>query len=218
MKRLLALSTAIALGASGALADTKIGMITTLSGGGAGLGIDVRDGFMLAIAQSGRDDVEVVIEDDQRKPDIAVQLAARAFRARVIASASQGQHDRLRDLGAEPVEYGDDLVEAVRELAPDGVSVVVDLVGGVLEQTLAVLEDDGRHASIADGEVTQHGGSWIWVRPDAEALGRLVGLVEDGTVRIEVEDVFDLEDLADAFARSREGHVHGKLAVRVSED
>ena len=148
----------------------------------------------------------------------AVQLAARAFRARVIASASQGQHDRLRDLGAEPVEYGDDLVEAVRELAPDGVSVVVDLVGGVLEQTLAVLEDDGRHASIADGEVTQHGGSWIWVRPDAEALGRLVGLVEDGTVRIEVEDVFDLEDLADAFARSREGHVHGKLAVRVSED
>ena len=57
MKRLLALSTAIALGASGAMADTKIGMITTLSGGGAGLGIDVRDGFMLAIAQSGRDDV-----------------------------------------------------------------------------------------------------------------------------------------------------------------
>lgn len=148
----------------------------------------------------------------------AVQLAARAFRARVIASASAGQHDRLRDLGAEPVEYGDGLVDAVRELAPDGVSVVVDLVGGVLEQTLALLEDDGRHASIADGEVTGEGGAWIWVRPDGEALGRLVGLVEDGAVRIEVEDVYDLEDLADAFARSQEGHVHGKLAVRVSED
>jgi NADPH:quinone reductase-like Zn-dependent oxidoreductase len=148
----------------------------------------------------------------------AVQLAARAFRARVIASASAGQHDRLRDLGAEPVEYGDGLVDAVRELAPDGVSVVVDLVGGVLEQTQAVLEDDGRHASIADGEVTGEGGSWIWVRPDGEALGRLVGLVEDGAVRIEVEDVYDLEDLAKAFARSQEGHVHGKLAVRVSED
>lgn len=84
MKRLLALSTAIALGASGAMADTKIGMITTLSGGGAGLGIDVRDGFMLAIAQSGRDNVEVVIEDDQRKPDIAVQLADKMIQSEKV--------------------------------------------------------------------------------------------------------------------------------------
>ncbi len=36
---------------------------------------------MLAIAQSGRDDVEVVIEDDQRKPDVAVQLADRMIQA-----------------------------------------------------------------------------------------------------------------------------------------
>ena len=75
MKKLLMATAALAIGATSAFAETKIGMITTLSGGGAGLGIDVRDGFMLAIAQSGRDDIEVVIEDDQRKPDIAVQLA-----------------------------------------------------------------------------------------------------------------------------------------------
>ena len=59
----------------------KVGMITTLSGGGAGLGIDVRDGFMLAVAQSGRDDIEVIIEDDQQKPDVAVQLADRMIQA-----------------------------------------------------------------------------------------------------------------------------------------
>lgn len=53
----------------------KIGMISTLSGGGAGLGLDVRDGFMLAIEQSGRKNIEVVIEDDQRKPDVAVRIA-----------------------------------------------------------------------------------------------------------------------------------------------
>ena len=53
----------------------KVGMITTLSGGGSALGIDVRDGFMLAIEQSGRTDIEVVIEDDQRKPEIAVQIS-----------------------------------------------------------------------------------------------------------------------------------------------
>ncbi len=81
MKKLLLAAAATALCASGAFAEVKVGMITTLSGGGAGLGIDVRDGFMLAIAQSGRDDIEVVIEDDQRKPDIAVQLSDKMIQS-----------------------------------------------------------------------------------------------------------------------------------------
>lgn len=62
----------------------KVGMITTLSGGGSGLGIDVRDGFMLAIKQSGNKDVEVVIEDDQRKPDIAVQLTDKLIQSEKV--------------------------------------------------------------------------------------------------------------------------------------
>lgn len=70
--------------ATTAIADTKVGMITTLSGGGAGLGKDVRDGFMLAINQSGRNDIEVVIEDDQRKPDVAVQLADKMIQSEKV--------------------------------------------------------------------------------------------------------------------------------------
>lgn len=81
MKKLLMAAAVSALCATSAAADVKVGMITTLSGGGAGLGIDVRDGFMLAIAQSGRDDIEVVIEDDQRKPDIAVQLSDKMIQS-----------------------------------------------------------------------------------------------------------------------------------------
>ncbi|MEM6566140.1 MAG: ABC transporter substrate-binding protein [Pseudomonadota bacterium] len=84
MIRTLASAATAALIATAALADTKVGMITTLSGGGAGLGIDVRDGFMLAIKQSGRDDIEVVIEDDQRKPDIAVQLADKMIQSEKV--------------------------------------------------------------------------------------------------------------------------------------
>ena len=86
--KILALFTAL-VAASGLLAgnaqaETKVGMITTLSGGGAGLGIDVRDGFMLAIKQSGRSDIEVVIEDDQRKPDIAVQIADKMIQSEKV--------------------------------------------------------------------------------------------------------------------------------------
>ncbi|MBV1926557.1 MAG: ABC transporter substrate-binding protein [Rhodobacteraceae bacterium] len=78
----LVLAACAALTAVGANAENlKVGMITTLSGGGAGLGIDVRDGFMLAVEQSGRNDIEMVIEDDQRKPDIAVQLADKLIQS-----------------------------------------------------------------------------------------------------------------------------------------
>jgi branched-chain amino acid transport system substrate-binding protein len=74
----LALGLAVggALGFGPAAADDlKIGMITTLSGGGSGLGIDVRDGFMLALQQSGESGIEVLVEDDAQKPDIAKQIA-----------------------------------------------------------------------------------------------------------------------------------------------
>ncbi len=84
MKKFLMASAATALLASAAAADVKVGMITTLSGGGASLGIDTRDGFMLAIDAAGRDDVEVVIEDDQRKPDIAVQLADKMIQSEKV--------------------------------------------------------------------------------------------------------------------------------------
>ncbi len=60
---------------------TKVGLISTLSGGGAGLGIDVRDGFLLAIQQSGRKDIEVIVADDQRKPDIAVRIADKMIQS-----------------------------------------------------------------------------------------------------------------------------------------
>src|SRR6056297_3041297 len=61
--------------------SVKVGMITTLSGGGAGLGIDTRDGFMLAMKMAGDAAPDVVIEDDQRKPDIAVQLADKMIQS-----------------------------------------------------------------------------------------------------------------------------------------
>ena len=67
---------------SAAIADpVKVGMITTLSGGGASLGIDARDGFMLAMKNSGNSDVEVVVEDDQQKPDVAVQIADKMIQS-----------------------------------------------------------------------------------------------------------------------------------------
>ena len=82
IKSLTGIAFAAALVAGPALAAdqaVKVGMITTLSGGGSGLGIDVRDGFLLAI--KGNDKIEMVIEDDQRKPDVAVQIADKMIQS-----------------------------------------------------------------------------------------------------------------------------------------
>ncbi|MBY5420069.1 ABC transporter substrate-binding protein [Rhizobium leguminosarum bv. viciae] len=84
MKKMLAAATmALSIGTSGlAIAEPlKIGLITTLSGGGAGLGIDTRDGFMLAIKNSGKKDITVVTEDDAQKPELAVQIADKMIQS-----------------------------------------------------------------------------------------------------------------------------------------
>ncbi len=75
----LALAASLSLPAMAQAEDVKIGMITTLSGGGSSLGIDIRDGFALAVKQGGGklggQSVELMIEDDARKPDKAKQIA-----------------------------------------------------------------------------------------------------------------------------------------------
>ncbi|UNZ20833.1 NADP-dependent oxidoreductase [Streptomyces sp. 891-h] len=143
---------------------------------------------------------------------LGVQIA-RALGARVIGTASPANHARLREFGAEPVAYGDGLTDRVRELAPKGVDVVADFVGGVLDATLGVLAEGGRHASIADNSVTEAGGQWLWVRPSASDLTELARLADEGKLTVRVAETFPLTRLADAFELSQSGHVHGKIVV-----
>ena len=147
---------------------------------------------------------------------LAVQIA-QARGARVIATASPANHEFLAELGATPVAYGEGLVQRVRTVAPDGVDVVADFVGGVREVTMAVLAGHGRHASIADASVLETGGSWFWVRPSAAGLVELDRLADAGDLRVPIADILPLDQLPDAFTRSRQGHVRGKLVIAISE-
>ena len=79
------LAAALAVAALSATAQStepvKIGLLSTLSGPGAGLGIDIRDGFQLAIklggGKLGGRPAEVIIADDQASPDVGRQTADR---------------------------------------------------------------------------------------------------------------------------------------------
>lgn len=146
----------------------------------------------------------------------AVQIAV-ARGARVIGTASEGNHAYLRELGAEPVTYGDGLVERVRALAPEGVDVVLDYgTPDLVATTRALLAPGGTVASITDAAARDElGGHYVWVRPSTADLTALAELADAGRLRVDVAQVFDLADAAAAHDASATGHVRGKVVVRV---
>ena len=85
MPRLTALAAALLLAGSVHAADKiKVGLVSTLSGPGAGLGVDIRDGFQLGMkhlnGKLGNLPAEVIVADDQQNPDIAKQAADKMLK------------------------------------------------------------------------------------------------------------------------------------------
>jgi branched-chain amino acid transport system substrate-binding protein len=66
---------------AGAADKVRIGFVSTLSGPSAALGVDIRDGFLLAVKENGGKlgglPAEVLVSDDQFKPDVARGLFER---------------------------------------------------------------------------------------------------------------------------------------------
>jgi len=80
--RVVALAASLAVAGAAHAADAvKVGLLSTLSGPGSGLGIDIRDGFQLAVKHAGGKlgglPAEVVVVDDQQNPEVARQSAER---------------------------------------------------------------------------------------------------------------------------------------------
>ncbi len=148
---------------------------------------------------------------------IAVQLA-RARGARVLATASRANHAFLEQLGAEPLDYGEELPEAVKLAAPDGVTAVADLVGGdALMVSPPLLRQGGRLASVTDAStVLTFGGRYVFVRRDPAQLAELSAMVDSGRLHVEMADVMDLSGAAEAHRRLESGHGRGKISLRVA--
>jgi NADPH:quinone reductase len=154
---------------------------------------------------------------------LLVQLAVQRG-ARVIATASPGNHDYLRSLGAEPVAYGDGLIDRVRALAPEGVDVAIDLVGTdeALDTSIELVPDRDRVLTIAGfRRAPDLGIHLIGNGPGADpghevrrrGRAEVMRLLADGTIDIPVERTYSLDEVADAHRASIEGHSRGKLVV-----
>lgn len=142
-----------------------------------------------------------------------VQIAV-ALGARVIATASERNHDYLRQLGATPIPYGDGLVDRVQQAAPQSVDAVFDVVGKTpIGELVSLVSDPAQVVSIANfdaakagAQVTSQGGD-----PKA-ALQRAAELAAQGRLKLEVRE-FGLAEVAQAHEISQQGHVRGKLVL-----
>ena len=143
----------------------------------------------------------------------AVQLACLAG-ARVLATASESSFEFLRGLGAEPVRYGEGLVDRVRALAPNAIDAAVDLHGtetahaalelGVPAERISTIAAQG-----SDLPVRATGG----VDADPGTLDHVAALIAEGRLRVPIAARFPIEQIRDAVELQATRHARGKVVV-----
>jgi NADPH:quinone reductase-like Zn-dependent oxidoreductase len=165
----------------------------------------------LAAVRPGADDTILIGGAGGGVGVFAVQLA-RIAGARVIGTGSAASADHLRDLGAEPVAYGDGLAERVRALAPDGITAAIDLHG---TDTVDVARElgvpDSRICTIAaqvEGVVAANGAN---AAPGA--LEEIARLVAEGRLRVPVAVTFPIDRIQAAVELQAGRHVKGKVVI-----
>jgi NADPH:quinone reductase-like Zn-dependent oxidoreductase len=152
---------------------------------------------------------------------LAVQIA-KALGAYVIGTASAANHETLTGLGVdELIDYRSARFEDVVH----DVDVVLDLVGGeTAERSLDVVHPSGLLVSVpsstsaaALAAARERGirATGILVEPDQVGLDGLVGLVNDGGLKVVVSDEFPFENVAAAHERAEHGHAVGKVVITI---
>lgn len=146
----------------------------------------------------------------------AVQLAHWRG-ARVIATASAGNVEFVRSLGAEEViDYRMQRFEKdLRDL-----DAVFDTIGGeTLERSWAVLKPGGKLVTIAaqsEGISDQRvRDAFMLVRADGSQLAEISKLIDAGKIRVYAEDAFPFARAREAFRRALNGRMRGKIPLSV---
>jgi NADPH:quinone reductase-like Zn-dependent oxidoreductase len=157
---------------------------------------------------------------------LAVQFAKRRH-ARVIGTATGADATALvRDLGADGVfdPRTDEVVERLRELAPEGLDAALALAGGpVLERCLDLMNTGGRVAYPNGVEPEPQPRKGIGIVAYDGIAGRtewaaLERAVEEARMRVPIGGVYPLELAAAAHARVEGGHVLGRIVLRTREE
>ncbi len=154
----------------------------------------------------------------------AVQLAV-ARGAAVIATGLPEDADRLRALGASKiVDYRQDVAEQVLADHPDGVDALLDFVtfdpdsfgklvravrrGGKVGSTTTGATPDALEAAGLTGQA-------IVAVPNRDTLSKLLGEIERGALRVDVEQILPLDEATKGLETLASRTARGKLVVAI---
>ncbi|MFC4030799.1 NADP-dependent oxidoreductase [Streptomyces polygonati] len=152
---------------------------------------------------------------------VTVQLAV-ARGVKVIGTASEGNHQHLRDLGAVPVSYGDGLAERVRAVAPDGVDAALDTSGqpAALAASIELTGGTERVVEIGNPMAAGEFGVRFSTGGPGEYQGEaayeeVLALFAAGKLELPIHAAYPLARAADAQRASEAGHLTGKIVLTV---
>ena len=144
-----------------------------------------------------------------------VQMAL-ARGAKVIASASEANHDYLREIGATPVLYGQGVADRVRAAAGGPVDAVFDVAGKTpVDDLISLAPEPSQVVSIANFAAGQAGARVSGGGSDShpmEALTLVADLLAQNKLVLKAQ-TFPFDRAAEAYRISQSGHVRGKLVL-----
>jgi len=192
------------------------------AGAGATTGLTALQGIDDAL-RVGRGETVLIFGATGAVGTLAIQFAKR-LRARVIATASDSAGAALvRKLGADAVfdARDKDAAEQLKQLAPDGIHAALVLAGGeTLDACLELVSRDGRIAypngvwpepkKRRNVQVTAYDGT-----AGPKEFERLEHAAANARLSVPIAQVFPLEQAAQAHERLGQGHVLGRIVLRI---
>jgi len=161
-------------------------------------------------------------------------MFAKHTGARVAATCGPANLDYVRGLGADlAINYrSENVLDAVRAFAPDGVDLVLDTVGqGTLKEGLKMVKRGGTLGYIATliqdepmfdaEEAKKLGVNLAFVMSNRERSGRqmtdIVSLYNQGKLKAPAMEILPLDQAGEAQRRVKDGHVRGKILLKVAD-
>jgi NADPH:quinone reductase len=156
---------------------------------------------------------------------LAIQFA-KLRGARVLATARSIEGvELMRDMGADAAidTRHEDVADAARRLAPGGIDAILALAGGEeLERALDTLRPGGRLAYPNGIEPAPPKRWGMKITPYDGVAGvrefqRLNAAIEAAKLKVPITESFPLVKAAKAHERLAEGHVLGKIVLRIHQ-
>jgi NADPH2:quinone reductase len=153
-----------------------------------------------------------------------VQIA-KARGAKVLTTCGSANRAYVNGLGASEVfDYScDDVIGRVHRFFPDGIDVVFSNAFGDLHKlAYGLVKRGGTLVTIGEPSIPDLAEQYgirdfdHVVRPNGDQLAKIARLIDSGKIRPPSITEFPLNQCGDAFRLSMQGHVRGKIVLRMS--